>query len=794
MTLRPHTCLIPVLFLTLSVSACNAVVYVCAAAPGPAHDGNSWKTAYTALQPGIDDADAANEEVWVAKGTYSGPISTKAGANLYGGFAGTEAARFRRDWIANETIISGGLRIHESAAIDGFTITGAVQNEATAADSHIGRCKITGNGTGILVNSANGFTVHDCIISGNTDGVRIEGLHFPQDRIPSITSNTIVSNSRWGIASAGSSCMVFGNIVAFNGTGVIWAVGTAGPMLSGNCVYGNTTNYGGVSPGAGDFQEDPRFKDKDAGDYHLTASSPCLDRGYPQAAGGPDYEGSSRGQDANVGRPPNFDTGAYEYPADLMHLKELHADGTPVYLGGMCVTAVYPHTPLGRRFYIEREDRAAGIRVDMMEFMLEPGDRINVNGAIQTDATGERYISNPYVSITRGRGLPRPLGIPIRALVGTPLGLQGGVTDTIGMNNLGLYARIFGKVKSPSADLYHVDDGSGVPPGAILTGVKVLALGTQIPAAGEYTSVDGIISCEKVGSDLRRLLRAGGKLSVDPNFQAMACGPLVPTTAEGGILLVWNTTGFPSGTVQFHIWRDGATTPILGLSEASAVPISTPVGNFQRSVIDRCSPRSFTYYYEAWNETLGTTAASAEGVVRGTTHTYWWSELLEGITPTGPNYMETGYYYMGRATYLTPPIPVSPDDPAGTQPVDLSDVTFVWQGSKGANQYRIEVASTSSFEREDTWCADVDETTSMDGAPISQQFEDVLDQSPELSSLPPGTTLYWRIGARNTGDDPGPYPSGPSPLTSGVKHTRFLYSAGDTVLSFTIGGPPPPPP
>jgi len=69
--------------------------------------GDSWATAYSTVQAGIDDADVLDEEVWVVEGTYAESISLKSGVALYGGFAGTETLLSQRDVGAQPTILDG---------------------------------------------------------------------------------------------------------------------------------------------------------------------------------------------------------------------------------------------------------------------------------------------------------------------------------------------------------------------------------------------------------------------------------------------------------------------------------------------------------------------------------------------------------------------------------------------------------------------------------------------------------------------------------------------------------------
>lgn len=106
-------------------------------------DGTSWAFAFTTIQAGIDAMAAAlapatagsgpfAPEVWVAEGTYTtstGPqvVLMRAGVDLYGGFAGSEASRAQRNAAAHVTVIYGwGWRciVGADATIDGFRVEG----------------------------------------------------------------------------------------------------------------------------------------------------------------------------------------------------------------------------------------------------------------------------------------------------------------------------------------------------------------------------------------------------------------------------------------------------------------------------------------------------------------------------------------------------------------------------------------------------------------------------------------------------------------------------------------------
>ncbi len=104
------------------------VIYVDANAPGPTHDGSSWKNAYKHIQDALADAGSAAKpvEIQVAQGAYK-PDQSSADPNgsgnrtatfqlinsvtLKGGYAGFgELDPNKRDIEAYETILSGDLK------------------------------------------------------------------------------------------------------------------------------------------------------------------------------------------------------------------------------------------------------------------------------------------------------------------------------------------------------------------------------------------------------------------------------------------------------------------------------------------------------------------------------------------------------------------------------------------------------------------------------------------------------------------------------------------------------------
>ncbi len=139
------------LLFTISLQA--QVLFVKADANG-ANTGSSWADAYTDLQDAIAAADYGTE-IWVAIGTYKPTQGTnrdaffelKNGVEIYGGFLGSESELEERDYIHNESILSGDIGVEgdisdnsytivysigtdENTIIEGFTIQGGNANYA----------------------------------------------------------------------------------------------------------------------------------------------------------------------------------------------------------------------------------------------------------------------------------------------------------------------------------------------------------------------------------------------------------------------------------------------------------------------------------------------------------------------------------------------------------------------------------------------------------------------------------------------------------------------------------------
>lgn len=381
-----------VIGLGIAATSHAVTVYVNKTAPGPAHDGTTWTTAFLAVQAGVDAA-SSGDEIHVAKGAYVELITLKDGVKLLGGYAGSGPTPDQRDPASNVTTLDGGAggsvvtiptQTGAPAMVDGFTIrnggggaNGAGINIANANPT-ISHNILTQNanasaGGGIYVNLGAPIIVNNTLIGNqanaggaglwleSSQGARVADNTFTLNRTggiggaimlrggsATIVNNTLVENQS-GSTGGGIYCdtspagTIQNNIVAFNSSGIHETDGTF--IEDYNCLFENSViNYDGLSPGAHDIQADPLVAEDANGDFHIQPTSPCRDHGTNSVvqAGDTDIDGQARIQPAGgtVDIGADESNGATFVPSQrVVYVKPASAGGSDANDGASWATA-----------------------------------------------------------------------------------------------------------------------------------------------------------------------------------------------------------------------------------------------------------------------------------------------------------------------------------------------------------------------------------------------------------------------------------------------------------------------
>lgn len=189
-------------------------------------------------------------------------------------------------------------------------------------------------------------------------------------------------------------------------------------------------------------------------------------------------------------------------PVSLVGAKQ-GKNGDYVSMEAGVVTAV-----LGDDFYVESTDRHSGIRVTQAGNSVSKGDMVTVEGALETDANGERYVAADQVAKV-GTGNVAPLAMNNRTVGGgddayDPVSGAGqqGITGASGLNNIGLLVRTCGAITNIDMNDFTINDGSGVNIKCIVPGSTTVEQWNY-----SYAIVTGISACEMVNGELERVIK-----------------------------------------------------------------------------------------------------------------------------------------------------------------------------------------------------------------------------------------------------------------------------------------------
>jgi hypothetical protein len=153
------------------------------------------------------------------------------------------------------------------------------------------------SGGGIVLSAGyDGGRIANNYLVRNSADVEDTSVHAGDNSVE-IANNTIVGDSSGTgiyVNDNASGMLKLTNNIVVNHTTGIEKVTSASVTLANNDVWGNTTNYSGLSAGAGDISADPDFVNPGNDDYHLDADSLCIDAGTGVDGLYFDYDGDRR--------------------------------------------------------------------------------------------------------------------------------------------------------------------------------------------------------------------------------------------------------------------------------------------------------------------------------------------------------------------------------------------------------------------------------------------------------------------------------------------------------------------
>jgi len=279
------------------------------------------------------------------------------------------------------------------------------------------------------------------------------------------------------------------------------------------------------------------------------------------------------------------------------------------------------------------------------------------------------------------------------------------------------------------------------------------------------------------------------------------------TSGTPTVLVQWRDNLFAGQVLEYQIWRNRD----WGYNPQTGTPIGTSLS--VRRYEDQVGISFYTNGAEFLRATKSasdqtTTGAEAEattpdtlpyGPTVGVSYTYPVSSILRrvplssggtgtgGTTPTSEDVWSEPVT-TGQATPIAQPGLISPADHSET--VDISKFNPIWQSKAGANHYVIEVSWDSTFGSPSVIAkvAEYSVSSTSDNMPLSldSPITTLPTNSVLLSNLAFSNyvnngigqpQLFWRVGARNDSDSPGPVHVFSRNRADADKAWRYIYSA-----------------
>lgn len=341
-------------------------------------------------------------------------------------------------------------------------------------------------------------------------------------------------------------------------------------------------------------------------------------------------------------------------------------------------------------------------------------------------------------------------------------------------------------IEADSADATVVKEYKGVAPGDRarvifdqLPNIQLTDRGSRVRTTRGMNLGAALVGLLVIGAVAVLVAKEGGS-GTGGQFKAEA--GTAPDNVTPAAVISWKPNMFTGGhenRVMWHVWRHD----VLGS------PVATTDGNVYR-FYDTVLTRAFL-----WRdfggvvggpciEDPGTIPGAAPGTVPGTTYFYQLSLAYRVSclnTPGGCTggevvdcfYETTRSNAPGQCTVIQPVTLLIPANGA----TDVGNtVQFAFTAAAGAQQYAVEISTSPSFQNR-TAMRVVARVDTVVGGTVSTDPVNISNVFPGVQRL------YWRAGARNAGDVPGPVPD--------ALNERYVWSLPFQFDRVTL--PPPPP-
>lgn len=211
------------------------------------------------------------------------------------------------------SIINNTINYNQAWFIGGICVYGS-SSPVIRSNRIIANIGDAGSGMGIYGNASTTTIATNNLIASNSSVSGQSAVGIDTSGSAFLINNTIANNSDDGgitaIAEPGASIEIANCILWGNG---VELVGINESMISYSDI--DQEGFEGTN---GNIRQNPAFVNPTAGDYHLQATSPCIDNGTSENAPASDIEGNLRYDVPGVpnsggGSRPYYDMGAYEF-------------------------------------------------------------------------------------------------------------------------------------------------------------------------------------------------------------------------------------------------------------------------------------------------------------------------------------------------------------------------------------------------------------------------------------------------------------------------------------------------